>query len=75
MIKIKAGMERETLENVEKFYKQYNNEQPFEYQFIDQDFNTLYAAENRVAILSRYFAGIAILISCLGLFGLTAFTT
>ena len=74
MIKIKAGMERETLEKIEKFYKQYNNEQPFEYQFIDQDFNTLYAAENRVAILSKYFAAIAILISCLGLFGLTAFT-
>ena len=74
MIKIKAGMERETLDKIEKFYKQYNNEQPFEYQFIDQDFNTLYAAENRVAILSKYFAAIAILISCLGLFGLTAFT-
>jgi putative ABC transport system permease protein len=74
MIKIKAGMEKETLEKIEKFYKQYNNEQPFEYEFIDQDFHTLYAAENRVAILSRYFAGIAILISCLGLFGLTAFT-
>ncbi len=41
---------------------------------MDQDFQTLYAAETRVAILSRYFAGIAILISCLGLFGLTAFT-
>jgi putative ABC transport system permease protein len=74
MIKVKAGTERETLGKIEKFYKQFNNEQPFEYQFIDQDFDTLYAAENRVAILSRYFAGIAILISCLGLFGLTAFT-
>jgi len=74
MVKIKAGMERETLAKIEKFYKEYNNEQPFEYQFLDQDFEMLYAAENRVAILSRYFAGIAILISCLGLFGLTAFT-
>jgi putative ABC transport system permease protein len=74
MIKVKAGMERETLEKIEKLYKEYNNEQPFEYQFVDQDFQTLYAAETRVAILSRYFAGIAILISCLGLFGLTAFT-
>jgi len=34
----------------------------------------LYASEQRVAVLSRYFAGIAILISCLGLFGLAAFT-
>lgn len=74
MVKIKAGMERETLARIEKFYKEYNNDQPFEYQFLDQDFQTLYAAENRVAILSWYFAAIAILISCLGLFGLTAFT-
>jgi len=74
IVKIKAGAERETLAKIEKFYKDYNNEQPFEYQFLDQDFQTLYSAENRVAILSRYFAAIAILISCLGLFGLTAFT-
>ncbi len=74
MVKIKAGMESETLAKIEKFYKEYNNDQPFEHQFLDQDFQMLYSAENRVAILSRYFAGIAILISCLGLFGLTAFT-
>src|SRR6202007_1369140 len=37
-------------------------------------FNKLYASEHRVADLSKYFAGIAILISCLGLFGLAAFT-
>ena len=74
IVKIKAGMERETLAKIEKFYKDYNNEQPFEYQFLDQDFQMLYSAENRVAILSRYFAAVAILISCLGLFGLTAFT-
>jgi ABC-type antimicrobial peptide transport system permease subunit len=34
----------------------------------------LYASEERVAALSKYFAGIAILISCLGIFGLSAFT-
>jgi hypothetical protein len=41
---------------------------------LDEDYQALYAAEERVAILSRYFAGLAVLISCLGLFGLTAFT-
>jgi predicted lysophospholipase L1 biosynthesis ABC-type transport system permease subunit len=41
---------------------------------VGQDFEKLYAAENRVATLSRYFAVIAIMISCLGLFGLAAFT-
>src|SRR6185503_9177667 len=34
MVKIKAGMERETLARIEKFYKEYNNDQPFEYQFL-----------------------------------------
>ena len=42
MVKIKAGMESETLAKIEKFYKEYNNDQPFEYQFLDQDFQTLY---------------------------------
>ncbi len=46
----------------------------FEYGFIDNDYQKLYSSEQRVAELSRYFAGIAILISCLGLFGLAAFT-
>jgi len=41
---------------------------------LDQEYQAQYAAEQRVSTLSRYFAGIAILISCLGLFGLAAFT-
>jgi putative ABC transport system permease protein len=74
IIKIKAGMEKETVDQVGKFYREYNEGLPFDYQFLDQDYEMLYAAENRVSILSRYFAGVAILISCLGLFGLAAFT-
>lgn len=73
-VKIKAGMEKETLARLQTFYKSYNMGLPFEYKFIDEDYQKLYASEQRVAILSRYFAGIAILISCLGLFGLAAFT-
>ena len=67
----------------------------FEYNFLDEDYQRLYASEIRVGILSRYFAGLAIehrrscaatlpssfvtfrfhsVISCLGLFGLAAFT-
>ncbi|MEX1238506.1 MAG: ABC transporter permease [Cyclobacteriaceae bacterium] len=74
LVKLKAGMERETLDQISKFYKEYTGGLPFDYEFMDQDYQTLYAAENRVSILSRYFAGVAILISCLGLFGLAAFT-
>ena len=39
-----------------------------------EDYQALYASEKRVSLLSRYFAGLAIIISCLGLFGLAAFT-
>lgn len=41
---------------------------------MDEDYRRLYASEQRVSVLSRYFAGTAIIISCLGLFGLAAFT-
>ena len=74
IIKIKAGMEGETIARLQKFYKAYNMGLPFEFKFLDDDFQKFYESENRVAILSRYFAGLAIIISCLGLFGLAAFS-
>ncbi len=46
----------------------------FDYQFLDERYQTLYKAESQISQLSRYFAGLAVLISCLGLFGLAAFT-
>ena len=75
MIKIEKGMEQEALASIEKFYKSFNPGFPLTYRFLDEDYQELYAAERRVATLSKYFAGLAILISCLGLFGLAAFTT
>ncbi|MDN5200995.1 ABC transporter permease [Fulvivirgaceae bacterium BMA10] len=74
LVKIKAGMEKETLTRIEDFYQKHNKELPFDYRFLDEDYQALYAAEQRVSALSKYFAGIAILVSCLGLFGLVAFT-
>jgi len=74
MVKIQSGKEAETIARLEKFYKNYDMGQPFEYRFLDDDYQALYSSEKRVAALSKYFAGIAIIISCLGLFGLAAFT-
>jgi ABC-type antimicrobial peptide transport system permease subunit len=74
LVKIKAGMEQETLARLENIYREYNPGVSFEYKFLDEEYQNLYASENRVAILSQYGAGIAILISCLGLFGLASFT-
>ena len=72
--KVEVGKERETIDRLQEFYQAYNPGYSFNYQFLDEDYQALYAAEQRVATLSKYFAGIAILISCLGLFGLAAFT-
>ena len=74
MVRIETGMEKETLERLQAFYVDFNPGFTFEYNFLDVQFQRQYAAEQRVATLSRYFAGFAILISCLGLFGLAAFT-
>ena len=74
LIKIKAGAERETIAKLENFYKRFNQGLPLDYKFLDEDYQAMYSSEEKVAALSKYFATIAIIISCLGLFGLTAFT-
>ena len=74
MLRIQAGKERESIKRLHGFYQAFNPGFPFEYQFLDENYQALYNSEQRVATLSRYFAGMAIVISCLGLFGLTAFT-
>lgn len=74
MVKISTGSIQQTLEEIEAYYKQFNLGLAFEYRFLDEDFQAHYAAENRVSLLSAYFAGLAIFLSCLGLFGLAAFT-
>lgn len=74
LVKIKAGHMQKTLAQLEKIYRTYNLGIPFEYHFLDENYQKLYAAEQRVSVLSKYFAALAIIISCLGLFGLAAFT-
>jgi len=74
MAKIKSGTERETIDKLKKFYENYNPGFVFEYTFLDDENQARYVSERRIGILSRYFAGIAIIISCLGLFGLVTFS-
>lgn len=74
IVKIAAEEERDAIREIETFYQKYNPGFSFDYRFLDEDYQAQYGAEMRVSVLSRYFAGIAILISCLGLFGLAAFT-
>ena len=74
LVRIKGGQEVQTIGRLAKLYTKDNQGVAFDYRFLDDDYQVLYSSERRVAVLSRYFAGLAIIISSLGLFGLAAFT-
>jgi ABC-type antimicrobial peptide transport system permease subunit len=59
---------------VENLWKKYNSDYTFDYTFLDSDFNNLYKTDTHVGQLFNCFAVMAIVISCLGLFGLVTFT-
>src|SRR5205085_10637541 len=71
---IKEGDIKSTLSGITAAWTKLNPNEPFEYTFLDQDFQKNYEADQRLADMIRYFTIIAIFISCLGLFGLTTFT-
>lgn len=75
IIKLQVGKERETIDAIETLYTEFNEGYPFEFRFLDDDYQAIYASEQRITVLSKYFAGIAIAISSLGLLALTAFST
>ena len=64
---------KETLATIASTYKKHNPDYPFEYSFLDEAFDREYHAEAVIGKLSLSFTGIAMLISCLGLFGLASF--
>lgn len=74
VVKIEAGQVSAVISRMQAFYAHFNPGYAFDYQFLDHDYQVQYASERLVAQLARYFAVLAILISCLGLFGLAAFT-
>jgi len=74
-IKTTAGIKTsDMLSKLEKVMKKNNAAFPFEYTFVDEAFNNKFKSEQLVGKLSQIFAVLAILISCLGLFGLAAYT-
>jgi putative ABC transport system permease protein len=74
-IKIKGQNIASTLTGLEKTWKERIAWRPFDYHFLDEDFNALYKTEQRTAKLFALFSGLAIALACLGLFALAAFTT
>lgn len=73
-VKIKAGQEIASLEKIESIFKKFHPDHPFDFTFLDEDYQSLYEAEKNVSVLSKYFGLLAIIISGLGLFGMAAFT-
>jgi predicted permease len=64
----------QALAKIEAVMKQNNPGYPFDYQFVDDQFNQMFNTEMLTSKLARVFAALAIIISCLGLFGLAAYT-
>ncbi|HEY8969939.1 MAG TPA: FtsX-like permease family protein, partial [Puia sp.] len=74
IVRIKPGTPiRTALSAIEAVYKQYNPASPFIYHFNDDDYAAKFVTETRIGNLTSVFSGLAILISCLGLFGLASF--
>jgi putative ABC transport system permease protein len=69
------GDPQQVLASIENEWKQLVPGEPFEYTFLDQDFDSLFRAEMRLRDIFMVFSGLAIFIACLGLFALAAFTT
>ena len=73
LVRTQPGKTAATIQALEKISKQLNPAFPFSYGFIDQDINNLYKGEQQMGSLFNAFAIIAIFISCMGLYGLSAF--
>jgi ABC-type antimicrobial peptide transport system permease subunit len=63
----------DNLKKAEAIFKSYNPQYPFEYKFIDEEYEAKFQSEKRTGTLAALFAGLTIFISCLGLFGLAAY--
>ena len=74
-VKVQAGNTQQTLASLETLWKDRVTHRPFSYHFMDEYFNRLYDSEQRIGTLFSLFSAVAIVLACLGLFALTAFTT
>jgi len=72
-LRLKAGSTSSDLKKIETVFKKYNPQFPFEYSFVNEEYATKFADEERTSIFAMVFAGLTIFISCLGLFGLATY--
>jgi putative ABC transport system permease protein len=72
-VRVKPENIQETIGFLKSKWKEFDSQYPFEYAFVDDQYDELYRAEERLGQLFGYFTALAIVIGCLGLFGLTSF--
>jgi putative ABC transport system permease protein len=73
-VRIHANDLQETIGIVKRIWNSFSTGLDFQYSFLDDDFNSLYRTDQRIGRIAFIFSAMAILISCLGLFGLATFT-
>jgi len=74
LVRISSGDIRGSLASVKKIWRRIIPDYPFEYFFLDERFDRMYRSEERIGVIVKYFAFLAVFIACLGLFGLASFT-
>lgn len=73
-VRVKEGMQQEALNKLEALWKELVPTRPFGYEFLEDNLNQGYAQERQSGRVFRVFSGLSIIIACVGLFGLSAFT-
>jgi putative ABC transport system permease protein len=73
-VRISPGNMAESIEMLERTWNKFNTNMPFEFSFLDEKLNALYKSEIKTGKLLSFFAGLSVVISCLGLFGLAVYS-
>lgn len=74
LLKLAPSVSAQTaMDNIGQVFRKFNPDQPFDYKFVDEDYAAKFGNEERIGKLAGIFAVLAVVISCLGLFGLTSF--
>jgi putative ABC transport system permease protein len=74
-LRVKGDDIQSTIEHLHTTWKKFNSEWPFEYKFLDGNFDKMYKSEEKLATLFSFFTAFTIFIACLGLFGLVVYST
>ena len=72
-VRMKPGEISNTLSKIESKWKTFVSGEPFDYDFLDASFESLYRSEQRMGSIFSIFTGLSLFIACLGLFGLSAY--